>query len=178
MGADFAMGASAVVVATQPVKTLWMPVIGIPIAGLIWSVAAIVINAKQVVDLDLELTSVLLLVMVGGMAQTVAVWVGFSAIVWAMVRGFGKRLALLRVLRLTSGASWPLWWGAPAIAFWLSGAESQTPLIAVIGLSGLSGFFVLTAQALAKETEWSTLLSMSAVGASVVFISSFVYLNI
>ena len=150
---------------------------GLPVAGLLWSVVTLLINAEQVATLGLDMSSAVFLVLAGGMAQTVAVWVGFSAILWSMVRGFGGSVALLSILRLISAACWPLWVGAPAIAFWFSGAEYQTLMTALICSAGLLGFFTLIGQGLAIETRWSTGKAMLAVGAAVVFISSFVYLT-
>ena len=177
MATNFAVGFGALVIAKQLARHPWMPSLGIPVAGLLWSVATLLINVEQVANLGLNTSSAVLLVLAGGMAQTVAVWVGFSAILWSMVRGFGGRVTLLSILRLISAACWPLWVAAPAIAFWFSGTEYQTLLIALMCSAGLLGFFTITGQGLAKETRWSTGKAILAVGSAVVFISSFVYLT-
>lgn len=155
-----------------------MPVLGIPVVGVLWSLAAVLINSGQVSDLGLGWVSAVLLVLPGGMVQTAAVWVGFGAILWAMIRGFGGRLPLLGVLRLMSEAAWPLWIAAPAVAFWVSGPPQLVAVAAVGAIAGLLGFFMSMAKAVMNEAQWSMLQALCVVSFAAVFISSFLYLNV
>lgn len=176
MAAYYDLGSYAVVVDSGSTQKLWMPFFGIPVGAVFWSAATVVINAAQVAELEMPAHLVFFFVLAGGLTQAAAVWIGFSAILWAMVRAFRGQVGLLLILREMSATSWPLWFGVPAMAFWLSGEQYQTFSIVLISLAGLLGFFVLMGRALAREIGWTNPRGFAVVATAVIFISSFIYL--
>lgn len=155
-----------------------LQVFTVPVTAVLWSTATWLVNAEQIAELEVPTQWAFLFVLAGGVAQTVAVFIGFSAIVWAMVRGFGGNAPLLHVLRLISHAFWPLWFGAPAFAFWSSESTPQSAFAVTVILMSLVGFFILAIQRLAKETAWPVGRAFAVISASIIFVSSFLYLTL
>jgi hypothetical protein len=156
----------------------WIPMLGIPVVGLLWSLTIVLLNAERLSDLNVQTTDAFLLVSLGGLAQISAIWVGFSAVTWAMIRGFGGRTALLRVLIMVSAASIPLWFGAPLTAYWLFGGDAKSTLIGLAIVTSLLGFIYGLGLLLAQETGWPMWRSLVVLGTAVLFLSSFTYLNV
>lgn len=162
---------------TKPTQKFWMPMVSIPIVGLLWSLAVVWLNAEELAIAGLQPIEAFMYVALGGLAQTIAFWAGFSAVVWAMVRAFSGRIAFTQLFSLVSSASWPFWVGAPAAAYWL---HSDTPLAALAGLIfalSLCAFLYNTSQLLAHNLNWFVWRSLAATSSAAVFLSCFAFLT-
>ncbi|WP_162497347.1 hypothetical protein [Roseovarius dicentrarchi] len=150
---------------------------GMPIAGLLWSLATLYAKSDLVASLDVPPMQAFLAISVGGLALTFSLWVGFAAVGWAMVRAFGGRIRVLVLTTLISSAALPLWVGAPAAALWLNGAGQNALLWAVIALLSVALFLQTLASLLAAELSWPLTRAMTCVGAVAIFLGCFAYLS-
>lgn len=149
-----------------------------PIAGLLWSLATLHAKYDVVSSLDVRPVEAFLAISVGGLALTFALWVGFAAVSWAMVRAFGGQVRLLMLTTLISRAALPLWIGAPAAAYWLHGTRGDGTLWAVLAILSGAVFLQTLASLLADELNWPLTRAMVTVGAVAVFLGCFAYLTI
>lgn len=152
-----------------------------PIVGLLWGLTVFQVNRAEIsAELDsVQLSSLqaLLFVVVGGLAQTLAFWLGFTGVCWAMIRAFGARIPLLRLSTMISAASLPLWVGAPAAAYWHY-TSSQETLFALLSIISFGLFLYLVAKLISSELHWSILRALGATLATVVFLVSFITLSL
>ncbi len=176
MGAHSAVGLGAVVNATIFTESRWQAVLGLPTAGLLWSFATFLAHSEQVEALGVAKSEALFYVALGGMAQTLLLWLGFTVVIWAMTRAFGGRVPLLRLMTLVSASSLALWVGAPAAAFWTNGAPGHTAIAATISLISMALFLHALTRGLSADLHWSFLRAAGAVSAASVFLASFAFL--
>lgn len=156
----------------------WPTLLGMPIAGLLWSLATLFSKREQVSALGISQAEAFFIVSLGGMAQTIAMWMGFTIIVWAMIRAFGARASLAQLAALVSAASLPFWLGAPAAAYSLKGGSSTATTAALVALVSLAVFLHRLTRGLEAEMSWTVVRASGVVAASVVFITSFIYLAV
>lgn len=177
VGAGTDLGSQALVEAT-PVKRGGggLAVLGIPFTGIGWSLGVFLARMPEIEALDVGPGRALFLIGLGGLSQTLALWVGFSAVSWAMVRVFGGRTSLLSMLVLISTSAMPLWIAAPAAAFWLDSAAPAKPAAFAIAIAGGAGFLALASRTLALRIGWHPLRAGAALAATVVFLASVVSL--
>ncbi len=152
--------------------------LGMPIAGLLWSLATLHAKFELVSSLDVPPIEAFLAISVGGLALTFALWVGFAAVGWAMVRAFGGQIRVLVLTTLISRAALPLWIGAPAAAYWLNGVSENRTLWAVLAVISAALFLQTLASLLADELNWHLSRAAASVGAVAVFLGCFAYLTI
>jgi len=152
-----------------------MPIIGIPVVGLLWSFTVTWLNIEQLATAGLGPTQAFVYIALGGLIQTIAFWAGFSAVLWAMVRAFSGHISFIENFALTSSASWPFWVGAPAVAIWLS---SGNPIAAIIAILGLGAFLYSTSSLLSLRLDWPIPRSIAVTISTAVFLFSFAYLTI
>lgn len=170
------MGASPVVEAmSSPVGRWHASPLGMPVAGLLWSLATLLAQSEQVDALGITKAEAFFYITLGGMAQTLLLWVGFTFVLWAMTRAFGGRIELVRLLLIVSGASLALWAGAPAAVFWIGGGAWATAFAAVC-LITLAFFLHAITKALSIELSWPMVRATGAVTAASVFLASFAFL--
>ncbi|AUH65977.1 hypothetical protein [Paracoccus zhejiangensis] len=149
-----------------------LALIGIPVAGLCWSLGVWTARQPLLAQQGLDGPGSITLITAGGLAQTVALWACFSAVTWAMVRAAGGRLPLLRVMELVSRAALPLWVALPAAALWLTAPAGRAgPAAAVAMLAGLA-FFALLVRQLSLAAGWGGLRAALPVAAAVIFVAS------
>ncbi|WP_206018380.1 hypothetical protein [Roseovarius nitratireducens] len=159
-------------------ESRWQVVLGMPVAGLLWSLATLIARGPEVVALGIPMTEALVYISLGGMAQTLLLWVGFTFVLWAMARAFGGRVAILRLLALVSGSAPVLWAGAPATAYWIYGTAGQTAIAATLCLTALAFFLRGLAKALAIDLGWPASRAAAAVATATIFLASFTFLAI
>lgn len=147
-----------------------------PMAGLLWSLATLLARSEQVEVLGITMAEALFFVSLGGMAQTLLLWVGFSVVLSAMIRAFGGRLPLLRLMALVSATSLALWVGAPAAAFWVYGLPGQSMIAATIAIFAMVLFLQALTRGVSAELNWPFLRAVGAVSAVSIFLASFVFL--
>jgi hypothetical protein len=152
--------------------------LGMPIAGLLWSLATLHAKSALVTSLDVHPIQAFFTIAVGGMALTLAMWVGFAAVCWAMIRGFGGRVPILALTTLISRAAPPLWISAVAAVSWLNGMVGNGLLPAIITLMGIALYLQTLARFLAVELAWSQTRAAASVGSVAVFLTCFVYLSL
>ncbi|EEE37160.1 hypothetical protein RKLH11_996 [Rhodobacteraceae bacterium KLH11] len=128
--------------------------------------------------LDMPPVQAFFLVSLGGVTQFLILWLGLTAVSWAMIRGMGARLSLLRLGALVSNAALPLWIGAPALAFWLSGPAGLGPLTMLIALASLGLFATVMARLLSAELNWNLSRAAVAVSATLAFLASSIFLSL
>ncbi|KAF0677109.1 hypothetical protein [Profundibacterium mesophilum] len=158
-----------------PNRRLPVP-LGVPIAGLLWSLATLQARSSEIASLDMSLAEAAFPVTLGGIGLFLALWGGFTGVTWALCRAFGGRLSLLGTGALVSQAALPLWIAAPVAAFWLAGASTAAaPLAALAGLAlygwTLSGL-------LSTDLDWSLARAGAATASAIIFLVSFVFLTI
>ncbi|MEQ8899747.1 MAG: hypothetical protein RID11_02445 [Roseovarius sp.] len=156
----------------------WPTLLGMPIAGLLWSLATLLGNHEQVAALGVSQTEALVFVSLGGTAQTAAIWVGFSIIVWAMIRAFGARASMARVSALVSAEALPFWFGAPALAYSLNCGLPGAKIATLAATVSLALFLYGLTRGLVTEMSWTVIRASGAVAASFIFIASFAYLAV
>lgn len=158
---------------------LYVPApIGMPMAGLLWSLATLYAKADIVSSLDVGMTEAFLIVTFGGLALMLAIWVGFAAVAWAMLRALGGTIPLLGLVKMMSNAALPLWLGAPAAALWLDGGFQGSAALAVTALASVAIFTQMLAARIAADLSWSMPRAGAALGLTLIFLTSFVYLSI
>lgn len=176
MGAHPAVGVGAVVNAIISSESRWQAVLGMPTAGLLWSLATLLAHGEQVEALGIAKIEAFFYVALGGMAQTLLLWVGFTGVLWAMTRAFGGRVPLLRLMALVSAASLALWVGAPVATYWINGAPGQTTIAATSALSFMALFLHALTRGLSAELNWPITRAAGAVSTASVFLVSFAFL--
>lgn len=152
--------------------------LGIPLAGLTWSIGTWFVHQQEIMATGLGITESLFLVALGGLSQMLALWVGFSAVAWAMVRAFGGRIGLFNTLVLTSSSAVPLWLGAPVAVIALQADQGENLLAIFIAILCGVMFVFLASLKLASALSWSVTRAVLALFATVVFLASFVSLTI
>jgi hypothetical protein len=154
--------------------------LGVPLTGLAWSLGSWLAAIDQIAALRVGLVQSLIYVAIGGIAQTLAFWLGFSAVLWAMFRiTTGGRLPLTQILALVSSAAPPLWIAAPAAAIVVGADTLNGPLlvaITAVAVLGTGGFIVLLVRQLAVAAEKTRARAALAVAATFVFLASLVTL--
>jgi uncharacterized protein (DUF486 family) len=150
---------------------------GMPVAGLLWSLATLYAEADLIGSLGVPKAEASLIVVSGGMALTFAIWIGFAAVTWAMIRALGGVVPLLALIMMSSGAALPLWIAAPAAAVWHHGTSADSLPMAMIALIGLALFAWLMTTAIAATLCWSVLRAAVTLGGVTLFLASFVYLS-
>lgn len=178
LGAGAGLGADAVVTALLFPQRPGTALVGIPLAGLAWSFGVWLGAGDRLAGLEIGPAQALALVSMGGLAQALALWFGFSAVLWAMTRIAGLPLPLPQLLSLVSGAAPPLWLAAPAGALWLSGAATPAGLVFLGGLSGLglsvfAALLMLHLAAASGRPHWRAAAALAGTG---IFLASFVTL--
>ncbi len=159
--------------------SIQMPaMLGMPIAGLLWSLATLHVNSALVTSLDVHPMEAFFTIAVGGMALTLAIWVGFAAVCWAMIRGFGGRVPILSLTTLISRAAPPLWISAIAAVYWLNGMGGNGLFPAIAALVSIALFLQTLARILEVELVWSQTRAVASVGSVAVFLTCFVYLSL
>lgn len=153
-------------------------VLGMPVAGLLWSFATLHARADLVSSAGLSPEHAVLLISLGGLTQTLALWVGFTTVLWAMIRGLGGHLPLLRMATLVSNAALPFWIGAPMAAYWLHGFLPGNMLPAGVLLASLVLFTQGLARLMSMDLGWSLTRSTFALAAALVFLASFTFLSL
>lgn len=157
-------------------ESRWQAVLGMPTTGLFWSLATFLARSEQIEALGIAKAKGLFYVSVGGMTQTLLLWIGFTVVLWAMTRAFGGWVLLMRLFALVSAASLALWIGAPAAAFWINGAPGHTVIAATIALIFMALFLHALTRELSADLHWSFVRAAGAVAAASVFLASFVFL--
>lgn len=159
--------------------SLYLPaLIGMPMAGLLWSLASLYAKSDLVASLDVGMAEAATTVTIGGLALMLALWVGFAAVTWAMVRALRGHLALIALVAMMSNAALPLWGAAPATALWLDGHLQGNAALAFVALTGVAIFLQMFAVRIAIALSWSMSRAAGALGLALLFVSSFVYLSI
>ena len=153
------------------------PGIGIVLTGLAWGLGTWSVRADDIAALQISPSAALVWIMLGALAQTIATWVGFSAVLWAMARAFGTPSSLARLLTLSSASAAPLWLAAPAVAVWLHGPQSFAAIAAVTVCAAVTTFLVLFVKVLAEDTGWPHRQAGMVLGAATVFLASFAFLS-
>lgn len=148
------------------------PLLGAPVAGLLWSITIIGLNLDELSTSGLPLAAAFTTVILGGLVQTMALWLGVSAVIWAMVRALKASIPLARAILLTSSASLPLWIGGPAAALWVSG-NSIAGALTVLCLCAL--LFDLQGR-INSAIGWARWRGIVAVLSTTTFLASFTYL--
>lgn len=152
--------------------------LGMPIAGLLWSLATLFAKADVVSSLSVTPSEAFFAIALGGMALTFAMWVGFAAVGWARIRAFGGSVPILVMTTLTSRAAPPLWIGAPAAAYWLNDPSQNGLILAIITLASLALFLQARANLLADALVSSRARAAAGIVSAAVFMGSFAYLSI
>lgn len=152
--------------------------LGIPLTGILWSSGVFFGRAGQIEALDVSPAQAFLLVAIGGVSQTVALWFGLAAVTWAMIRVLGARVAFVRLLALLSTASLGLWAGAPAAGFYLSSEGPARPAAALIALAGVAASLVIAADGIREATGWTNTRAWCAIVFTAVFVASFASLSL
>lgn len=145
---------------------------GIPLTGLTWSVGVWYARREELSDLAVDSTTALLLISLGGIAQTIAVSTAVAAVLWAMVRAWGARIDFARLLGSLSAACLPLWVAAPALAIWLYGQPTARWPALLLTVVGVCGCLHRLGGALVALTHWSWSRAGSVLLASAVFVAS------
>ena len=182
LGAGIPMGPGTLVTAMAAPNTFTRAalLLGVPVTGLAWSLGSWLAAIDQIAALRVGLVQSMIYVAIGGIAQTLALWLGFSAVLWAMFRiTTGGRLPLTHMLSLVSSAAPPLWIAAPAAAIVVGSDTLNGPLwvaITAAAVLGTAGFILLLVQQLAAASEKSRGRAALAVTATFGFLASLVTL--
>lgn len=155
----------------------WSPFLGMPIAGLLWSLASFHIHYAEISALNVEPIEAFLIVALGGTAQTLALWIGFTAVLWAMIRGFGGRLALGQLASIVSACSLPLWIGAPVLAYWMASAWTSA-VFGILCVGFLAMFLQFISNSLALMLSWTWKRAMITTLSTFGFLISFISLTL
>lgn len=152
--------------------------IGVPGTGVAWSVGVWLAAGEHIAELGAGQARALALISVGGIAQALALWVGFCGVLWAMARLARLGLSFPQLLSLVSAATLPLWLAAPAGAFWLSRGATpiDAPLLAGVAFAGSAGFLVLLARRLSAASGLPAWQGGMCVAATCGFLASFAVL--
>ena len=152
--------------------------IGMPLVGLAWSFGAWLGAGDHLAGLEIGPGEALAVISIGGIAQTLALWLGSSGVLWAMARLAGLALPLPRLLSLVSAAAPPLWLAAPAGALWLAGATAPASIVILGALSalGLTGFLALLALRLSAASGRPLWRAAGALAGTGIFLASFLTL--
>ena len=151
--------------------------LGMPIAGLLWSLATYYAKSDLVASLNVPPLQAFFAIALGGLATIFAMWVGFAAVAWAVIRAFGGSVPILIMTTLISRAAPPLWIAAPAAAYWVNAGTENTAMLALVTLAGLALFLVTLAQLIAAQLGWSQTRATISVFTVAVFLGSFAYLS-
>ncbi len=151
-----------------------MAVLGAPVLGVAWSLGVWWAATSTFGPSELWSVRAIMLVGLGGLAQTLALWAGFGAVVWAMSRLMGLRLGLVQVLASVSAAAVPLWFAAPAFALW-SGAGGSS-LAGGLTILGAGLFAIELTRRLANASGQGFTRAGWATATALIFIASFLSL--
>ncbi|MEY8801914.1 hypothetical protein AB9K35_16505 [Leisingera sp. XS_AS12] len=151
-------------------------VLGMPVAGLLWSLATLAAHPQDLSGAGISQPEALLLVSLGGLAQTLALWLGFAAVLWAMIRGTGRRLSLIGLVSAVSGAALPLWIAAPAAALWAGAGSENATALAAAALAGAVMFHFSLGRSLSEDLHWSAHHATAVATAASLFLTSVAYL--
>jgi len=176
VGADLAVGTCPLVESRSFGFGPWASFLGIPVAGLLWSLAVLTLNSAHLTELKVGAIEAFFLVSMGGVAQTAALWIGFSIVAWAMIRAFWGRASLIQLLVRVSETTVALWIAIPVVAYQLYAEEPETALtIIVLGVSGVA-FLTLLARSLSQDLGWTLARAMAPILSTLIFLVSFVFL--
>lgn len=178
MAANLALGADALVNAMTFSNGRWLALLGVPITGLLWSLATLYAKSAEITALGFQPSEAFLIVSLGGIAQILALWIGFTVVSWAMLRAFSGCVSFLRLSSLISGAAFPLWIGAPTAAYWISSTVQNNKFAGIVTTISLGFFLYALARALAAELNWSFQRAIGAVAVTSVFLASFTFLTV
>lgn len=147
--------------------------------GVMWSLGAGLAEWDQLRTAELPMPTALLLVTVGGMLTVAGVWLGVSAVAWAMGRLLGGKARLTKVLFAVSAAAPPLWVAAPmgALALAENAPQSVQILLTLISGSAVLGFLILLADELREVETFSNTRAWGGVILTIVFCASFLSLQ-
>lgn len=164
--------------AVAALRRPYAALIGVPGAGLAWSVGTWLGAGERIAELGVGQAQALALIILGGLAQALALWLGFCGVLWAMARLVRLGLSLPRLVRLVSAATLPLWPAALAGALWLSGEAMLigVPFLAGLVFAGTAGFLILLARHLSAASGRPVWRGGTSVAATCGFLASFAVL--
>lgn len=153
--------------------------VGVLLLGVMWSLGAGLAEWDLMHTAELPMLTAILLVTVGGMMTVAGVWLGVSAVAWAMGRLLGGKARLTRVLLGVSAAAPPLWVAAPMGALALSRDVPQPMqvLLMLVAGCGVLGFMMLLVTELRKVETCSSARAWGWVILTIVFCVSFLSLQ-
>lgn len=153
--------------------------VGVLLLGVMWSLGAGLAEWDQLRTAELSMLTALLLVIVGGMFTVAGVWLGVSAVAWAMGRLLGGKARLTRVLLAVSAAAPPLWVAAPMGALALAEGVPQSVQILLMLIAGSAtlGFVILLVAELREVGTCSSSRAWTWVALTIVFCISFLSLQ-
>ena len=159
------------------VNLQWAFGLCMPLVGIAWSFAIFQTRVGDDVIEQIGKFDAFFITAIGGLALTFALWIGVTAVTWAIIRAFGARLSLLKLSTIISAASVPLLIGAPSLAYWLYGIPKQS-IFAIISLICFCLFLYFITRSIAKALDWTVIKALAATLATTVFLVSFVTLSV
>jgi hypothetical protein len=153
--------------------------VGVLLLGVMWSLGAGLAEWDQLRTAELPMPTALLLVTVGGTLTVAGVWLGVSAVAWAMGRLLGGKARFTKMLFAVSAAAPPLWVGAPmgALAWAEDVPQSVQIMLTLIAGSAALGFLILLVSEWREVETWSSSRAWSWVALTTVFCASFLSLH-
>lgn len=140
--------------------------LGIAATGLAWSLGSLAAHWSAVEAAGLPLIQSAVLITLGGVAATLAIWFGIGAVAWAMARLLRGQPGFIRLMLTLSAATPPMWLVAPAVALLLAGELNMAATAALIAVVLIGGIFFLVqlvaglrnAAALSNGRAWACII--------------------
>jgi hypothetical protein len=170
------MGADAVVRIFDPLPHR-LALLGVAGVGLGWSLGVTWAHWPEVRASGHSLLQAVPLVVAGGTAMILSLWIGVAAVMWAMCRVCGRRVGLGIILLSLSASALVLWIVAPVAALVLAGSilpAGGLPWILIV--AGLCAYCAQVVASLRRTADISIPRAVGCVALTAIFCGSFLSL--
>jgi hypothetical protein len=149
---------------------------GVTAAGVGWSLAVGWARWDEVQGSGLDIPQALPPLIAGGMATVLSLWFAVGAVMWAMCRALGQRMAFRSVLLVLSASGLLLILAAPAAAFQLAGAAMVPAELWLLCIAGVTAYCFQVADNFSRSTMMPMAKAWGCLVLTGVFCASFVSL--
>jgi hypothetical protein len=153
--------------------------IGVAVLALVWSLSAILAHQQEVFASGMPLGTALLATLVGGTIAVAGVWVGISAVIWAMGRLLGGKASFVRVLLAVSAAAPALWIAGPMWMLALAGDGGRfvETMLALFGTAALCAFLAMLGVTIGSVQGFTYRRALGCMGLTALFCASYLSLH-
>lgn len=150
---------------------------GVAGVGLCWSLGVTWAHWPEVRASGHSLFQAIPLIVAGGTAMILSLWIGAGAVMWAMCRVCGRRVGLGIILLSLSASALVLWIVAPVAALVLADSVLSTAgLLWALIVAGLLAYCAQVVASLRRSADISTVRAIGCVALTAIFCGSYLSL--